>query len=345
MPEFRPFPIEAIHFNEPESYKKITVTSLDERLVDRADSKPESRDYPHMSTISSSITSSTPRSLSSLPRFDRPTYLMCSPQWYDVDYVINPWMAGNLHRPSRDLAFAQWKELHTQLHRIADVRLIHGQPGSPDMVFVGHAALVQHGIAALSSFAHPQRQTEEPHLRRWLESAGFLLWETPRETAFEGEGDVLFDATGDRLWAAHGVRTCLQSHRHVADAWHTGVTSLHLVDPRFYHLDTCFAPLSGGHALYFPGAFDKPSLAKIEAAYAPEMRIVVTESEAAHFACNVINIGRDIIMGTTASNLATRLEMQGYNVTEVNLSEFIRGGGAAKALALRLSDSRVTHGL
>jgi N-dimethylarginine dimethylaminohydrolase len=270
---------------------------------------------------------------------------MCPPEWYDVNYVINPWMAGNLHRPSRDLAFAQWKELHSQLSRIADIRQIHGRPGSPDMVFVGHAALVQHGIVALSSFAHPQRQTEEPHLRRWFESAGFLIWETPRETAFEGEGDALFNAAGDHLWAAHGVRTCLQSHHHVADAWHTKVSSLHLIDPRFYHLDTCFAPLSGGHLLYFPKAFDKPSIARIEEAFAPEMRIPVTEEEATRFACNVINVGREIIMGSTRTDLANRLMTVGYNITELNLSEFIRGGGAAKALALRLSDTQVTHGV
>jgi N-dimethylarginine dimethylaminohydrolase len=298
-----------------------------------------------MSTIAVSKPSSSPSShtFTSLPHFDRPTYLMCHPEWYDVNYVINPWMAGNLHRPARDLAFAQWKELHSQLQRIADIRLIHAQQGLPDMVFVGHAALVQHGIVALSSFAHPQRQAEEKHLRRWFESAGFLLWETPRETAFEGEGDALFNATGDHLWAAHGLRTCLQSHRHVADAWHTEVSSLHLIDPRFYHLDTCFAPLSGGHVVYFPGAFDKPSRARVEAAFAPEMRIEVTEAEATRFVCNLINAGREIIMGAAGSDLAERLGSAGYNVTEVNLSEFIRGGGSAKALALRLSDSKVTN--
>ncbi|HMG02025.1 MAG TPA: arginine deiminase-related protein [Edaphobacter sp.] len=297
-----------------------------------------------MSTISSAVSSSSARNFSSLPHFDRPTFLMCPPEWYDVNYVINPWMAGNLHRPSRDLAFAQWKELHSQLQRIADIRLIPGQKTLPDMVFVGHAAIVQHGIVALSSFAHPQRQAEESHLRRWFESTGFLVWETPRETAFEGEGDALFNATGDHLWAAHGVRTCLQSHRHVADAWHTEVSSLHLVDPRFYHLDTCFAPLSGGHLLYFPEAFDKPSLARIEAAYAPEMRLAVTEAEATRFVCNVINVGREIIMGLSGTNLADRLAAKSYHVNEVDLSEFIRGGGSAKALALRLSDSLVTNG-
>lgn len=292
---------------------------------------------------SSTVLSSPTSSFASLPRFDRPTYLMCAPEWYDVNYVINPWMAGNLHRSSRDAAFGQWKTMHQQLQRIADVRLLHARQGCPDMVFVAHTALVQHGVAAISSFTHPQRQTEEAHLRRWFQDAGFLIWETPRETAFEGEGDVVFNAAGDHLWAAHGVRTCRQSHRHVADAWHTSVTSLHLVDPRFYHLDLCFAPLSGGHLLYFPGAFDAASLSKIEAAYSADKRIVVNEAEATQFACNVINVGRHILMGTVKGDLAERLTSKGYDVTELDLSEFIRGGGSAKSLVLRLSDMDVTH--
>jgi N-dimethylarginine dimethylaminohydrolase len=266
---------------------------------------------------------------------------MCAPQWYDVDYVINPWMAGNLHRPNRDTAFAQWRELYTHLQSMADVRLIPAVPGSPDMVFVGHAAVVQHGIAAISSFAHPQRQPEERPLRRWLEEHGFLLWNTPRETAFEGEGDALFDADGTRLWAAHGVRTCRQCHRHIADAWHVHVTSLHLVDPRFYHLDTCFATLAGGYVMYFPGAFDAASLSAIEAAYEPGKRIVVTEREATAFACNVINIGETILMHTVPTDLANRLIHLGFDVVQINLSEFLKGGGSAKSLVLRLSDVQI----
>jgi N-dimethylarginine dimethylaminohydrolase len=286
---------------------------------------------------------STPSGFAPSPHFNRPTYLMCPPEWYDVNYVINPWMAGNLHQPSRDTAFAQWRGLYQHMQRIADVRLLHAREGSPDMVYVAHAALVQHGVAAISSFTHSQRQTEEQHLRRWFQDAGFIVWETPRETSFEGEGDALFDANGGHLWAAHGVRTCRHSHRHVADAWHTPVTSLHLVDPRFYHLDLCFAPLSGGHLIYFPEAFDADSLAKIEASYEAGKLIAVSELEATQFACNVINIGQHILMGAVQTGLAKRLSGYGYGVTELPLSEFQRGGGSAKSLALRLSDTSITH--
>ncbi len=281
---------------------------------------------------------STVSGLTPLPHFDRPTYLMCPPQWYDVDYVINPWMAGNLHRPSRDRAFAQWRTLYDALHRMADVRVLHPREGSPDMTFVGHTAVVQHGVAAISNFAHPQREAEAQHLRRWMAEAGFLLWETPRESNFEGEGDVLMDPNGRHIWAAHGSRTCEHSHRHLASAWHATVTSLHLIDPRFYHLDTCFAPLAGGFLLYYPEAFDARSLDRIHVAYAPGKRIAVSEAEATQFACNVINISQRILMGTVGVNLAARLTTVGFHVQQIDLSEFLRGGGSAKSLALRLSD-------
>jgi N-dimethylarginine dimethylaminohydrolase len=295
--------------------------------------------------MASSSIITPPRNAASTPHYTRPTYLMCPPEWYGVDYVINPWMAGNVHRSSRDLAFAQWKGIHNVLRGVADVRLLHPEPLCPDMVFLSHGALVNHGVAAVSSFTHPQRRVESSHLAKWFETHGFILWNTPRETAFEGEGDVTFNDTGTHLWAAHGVRTCRRSHRHIADAWHTPVTSLHLVDPRFYHLDTCFTPLHGGFLLYYPAAFDNVSNAAIEAAYPADKRIAVSEHDATHMACCALNIGRTVFTGELTPTLAAQLFDAGLDVVQLELSEFIKSGGGAKSLALRLSDLPVTHGM
>src|ERR1700678_5242 len=95
---------------------------LDDCCWGRADSSLESRNPVFM--ITSFPASSSASGFSSLPHFNRPTYLMCPPEWYDVDYVINPWMAGHLHQPSRDTAFAQWRGLYQHLQQIADVRLL-----------------------------------------------------------------------------------------------------------------------------------------------------------------------------------------------------------------------------
>jgi N-dimethylarginine dimethylaminohydrolase len=137
---------------------------------------------------------------------------------------------------------------------------------TPDMTFVAHGAVVNYGVAALSCFAHSQRTAEEDHLQTWLEEAGFIVWKS-EGLPLEGEGDALFSPDGKRLWAAHGSRTSIQSHNRLSNVWHIEVTSLQLVDPRFYHLDLCFIPLSRGHVLYYPGAFDRRFIEKIESVY------------------------------------------------------------------------------
>jgi arginine dihydrolase len=159
----------------------------------------------------------------------------------------------------------------------------------------------------------------------------------PRDTPFEGEGDALFSVEGSRLWVANGPRSVAGSHQHLAATWGVEVTSLDLVDPRFYHLDTCFAPLSDGSILYYPAAFGPRSLAAIEAFYPPEDRIVVTEADAVRFACNAVNVGNTIILNQISAGLTAALESRGFEVIQVNLSEFLKAGGAAKCLVMKLS--------
>jgi ornithine--oxo-acid transaminase len=265
------------------------------------------------------------------------TFLMCPPKLYDVNYVINPWMAGNIHASSRTRAAEQWQCLYEAIRTIADVQLVEPQPGSPDMVFTANAGLERNGTVAISSFFHPERQGEEPHFRRWFAEAGYIVLDTPRSTPFEGEGDALFSTDGTRLWVGYGPRTDPSSHQPLRKIWHIEVTSLHLIDPRFYHLDTCFAPLAGGYIMYFPEAFDRASLDKIEAFYPPEKRIVVAEADAICFACNAINVDRTIILNNISSDLRHQLESHGFNIIEVTLTEFLKAGGAAKCLVMKLS--------
>jgi N-dimethylarginine dimethylaminohydrolase len=265
------------------------------------------------------------------------TYLMCPPRLYDVNYVINPWMAGNVHASSQVRATEQWQHLYEAVIQVAEVLLVDPQPGSPDMVFTANAGLERTGVVALSSFFHPERQGEEQHFRRWFIDAGYTVIDIPRATPFEGEGDALFATDGSSLWAGHGPRTAPSSHHALHEAWHIEVTPLHLIDPRFYHLDTCFAPLEGGYAMYYPEAFDRASIEKIEAFYPADKRIIVKEADALRFACNAINVGRTIILNEISRELSDQLKSRGFHVVQVALSEFLKAGGAAKCLIMKLS--------
>ncbi|MGA7157979.1 MAG: ornithine--oxo-acid transaminase [Acidobacteriaceae bacterium] len=269
---------------------------------------------------------------------DAMTLLMCSPKLYEVSYVINPWMQGNLGASSRDRALEQWKRLYSVLSHMAKVVLVEPVAGLPDMVFTANAGLARHGVVAISSFYHPERQGEESHFREWFVDAGYRVVDLPRATPFEGEGDALFSEDGSRLWVGHGPRTAEASHDALRKVWtDVEMVGLRLVDPRFYHLDTCFAPLEDGSVVYYPAAFDAASLQKIKEFYPADMRIAVSEQDALAFACNAVNVDRTIVLNRISAGLERELRRRGFDVVQVELGEFLKAGGAAKCLVMKLT--------
>jgi lysine-ketoglutarate reductase/saccharopine dehydrogenase-like protein (TIGR00300 family) len=265
-------------------------------------------------------------------------FLMCAPDHYDVDYVINPWMEGNIHKSSRDRAVEQWQKLHYILKDHTLVDLVEPQPGWPDMVFTANAGLVLGKTVVLSRFFHKERQGEEPYFKQWFESQGYTVHELPKDLPFEGAGDALLDREGRWLWAGYGFRSELDSHPYLAKWLDIEVVSLRLIDERFYHLDTCFCPLSGGYLLYYPPAFDAYSNRLIEMRVPPEKRIAIEEADAVNFACNAVNIDQVVVMNKASEGLKARFAEAGFEVIETPLTEFLKAGGAAKCLTLRVTE-------
>ncbi|UIE36050.1 bifunctional arginine dihydrolase/ornithine cyclodeaminase [Leptodesmis sichuanensis] len=265
-------------------------------------------------------------------------FLMCAPDHYDVDYVINPWMEGNVHKSSRDRAVEQWQGLYHILKDRAVVDLVKAQPGVPDMVFTANAGLVLGNEVVLSRFFHKERQGEEPFFKQWFAEQGFTVHELPKDLPFEGAGDALLDREGRWLWAGYGFRSELDSHPYLAKWLDIEVLSLRLMDERFYHLDTCFCPLTDGYLLYYPPAFDSYSNRLIELRVPEEKRIIVDEKDAVNFACNAVNVNRIVIMNKATDGLKQQLKAVGFEVLETPLTEFLKAGGAAKCLTLRVTE-------
>lgn len=263
---------------------------------------------------------------------------MCAPDHYEVDYVINPWMEGNVHKSSQAQAIEQWQALHQIIKEYAVVDLVPPAQGWPDMVFTANAGLVLGQKAILSRFYHPERQGEEPYFKQWFAENGFQVYELPQDLPFEGAGDALFDRDSGALWAGYGFRSELDSHAYIAQWLDVEVLSLRLIDPRFYHLDTCFCPLSGGYLLYYPPAFDTYSNALIERRIPAEKRIVVPEPDAVNFACNAVNVDDVIIMNKISPELETAIATKGFQVRQTSLTEFLKAGGAAKCLTLKTTE-------
>ena len=264
---------------------------------------------------------------------------MCPPEYFTVAYVINPWMHGNLRKIDNTVARQQWRSLYDTLTDLASVRLVLPQPGSPDMVFTANAGLVKGRHFVVSRFRYPERQYEEPYFADWFMDRGYEVSLMPRDVPFEGAGDALFDRGAEAiLWMAHGHRSISAAREVLAERLGADVVTLKLVDQRFYHLDTCFCPLDGGYLLYYPPAFDEPSRAAIEKRVPAARRIAIGEEDALAFACNAVNIDTTVIVNRATAGFVKALAGKGFEVVQTPLSEFMKAGGSAKCLTLRLDE-------
>jgi N-dimethylarginine dimethylaminohydrolase len=268
----------------------------------------------------------------------RDRILMCPPDHFSVEYEINPWMAGNTGQLRLDLAHRQWDSLRETLGEHADIVIIEPQPDLPDMVFTANAGIVLGRKAVASHFMPKERRAEEPHFKRWFAEHGFELYDLPDEIGFEGAGDSLFDRRGEWLWAGYGFRTEIEAHRHLQSFFEREVVSIRLTDERFYHIDTCMCPLTDGYLMYHPPAFDYESRIAIESRVPSHKRIVVDTTDAGHFACNAVNIGDRVFVNSASDPLKARLMRVGFKVVELDLSEFLKAGGSAKCLTLKLTE-------
>jgi len=261
-----------------------------------------------------------------------PRILMCPPDYYGIEYEINPWMSRSCgSTPER--ALQQWQRLHDTLEALGvQVECMIPRRGLPDLVFTANAGLVFGKRFYSSRFRHEVREREMPYFDEWFAVHGFAVEHLPEGMYFEGAGDALF--CGPALFAGYRIRSDVQGHQALARAIKRQVLPLELVNSRFYHLDTCFCPLAPAEALYYPDAFDAYGRKVLEK-HIPRL-LAVSEPEALRFGCNAVVVGKTVITNTGCEQLGADLRAWGYQPMAVELDEFLKAGGSAKCLTLRL---------
>jgi len=281
----------------------------------------------------------------------KPRFLMTDPAGFDICYQINPWMRPEAWAADRAVRLAQAHAASDTLRRALEaegavVEVLPAAPGQPDLVFPANAAVVLDGTVLPARFRHPERQGEEAHFRRAfeeLEQRGVVrrIIDLPDGLFHEGAGDAIWDAGRNVFWGGWGPRSDRAAGRALAAAFGRKIVLLELATADFYHLDTCFCPLSGGEVLYYPPAFTAAGRATIEAHVAPELRLEASDEDAAAFCVNAVNIGRTIVMARPPQRLRERLEARGYRVVAVDLDPFMMSGGGAYCMTLRLDRTSV----
>ena len=275
-----------------------------------------------------------------------PTFLMTDSAHFEVSYKINPWMTPEAWRQNEALNRAEaWhaqQELAAALKQAgARVTIVEGAPGLPDMVFPANAAVVLNGRAMVARFRYRERQGEERHFLEkflYLKELGLLseVTQLPKGIWQEGAGDSIWDASRQLFWAGFGPRSSYEAIAAIGDYFAAQAVPLELVSGKYYHLDTCFVPLSGGEILYYPPAFSKTSLTAIWDRVAAHQLIEASDEDAERFSVNAVNIGREIVMAEPSQRLSSVLKERGYTTVPVHLRPFIMSGGGAYCMTLRL---------
>ena len=86
-----------------------------------------------------------------------------------------------------------------------------------------------------------------------------------------------------------------------------------------------------------PPAFAPHSVAAIEARVPSERRIVVGDDDAIAFACNAVAWDSTVVLNAASPALERELVGRGYALVTTPLTEFLKAGGSAKCLTLRLA--------
>lgn len=262
------------------------------------------------------------------------TYLMCPPEYFTIDYAINPWMDTTI-AVDAELALKQWQLLRDTLTDLGHaVHVLDAQPGLPDMVYAANGAFSVDGTVYGARFRYPQRDAEAAaHERFYAEES----WAFVRPVHVnEGEGDFAYlpDAYGGLILAGHGFRTDLAAHAEAQEVLRRPVISLKLIDPAFYHLDTALAALDDRRIAYFPEAFS-PASRRVLRQIFPDA-VIADRGDAEAFGLNVVSDGRHVVLNHEAVGMAEKVRAAGYVPVPVELSELKRGGGSVKCAVAEL---------
>ena len=266
---------------------------------------------------------------------------MCMPRFFDVvHYRLNAHMLMK-KKVNKQLALTQWTNLLEKLINCGvEVNFSEPVKDFVDMVFTANSALVYKDKAIISKFKAEPRQGESVYHSEFFKNQNYKIFSL--NNYFEGAGDALFSHSKRYLWLGHGFRTTGNAVFEIENIIASNtlrINTLQLINPSFYHLDTCFCPIDNNKLLFYEKAFDQSSLDKIYSVYKHEDCIKVGDEDANNFACNSICVKNkkknSVIIGNKFSEqLKSQLKQHGFDTIENNMSEFLLSGGSAKCCVM-----------
>lgn len=258
--------------------------------------------------------------------------LMSSPEYFKVEYSINPWMISGT-KVDLELAQYQWENLKTTIENAgAEVKVVPPNEKYPDLVFTANSGIINNNDVLISNFKYEERRGEEDLYSNWFNDNGYNVSRIPAEFKFEGRGDAF--VYGNHLVGSYGIRSDKEALLFIAEQFELEPMIVELAEEKFYHLDTCFQNLPSGDAIFYPDAFIDKSLSTFESLF---NLIPVTENDANKLACNAVVVNDTIIFPSEDIEVIKTVENLGLQTAVADVSEFLKSGGACQCLVIALN--------
>ena len=267
--------------------------------------------------------------------------LMVKPSYFDVEYVINPHMKGQIGKVDNMRAKSEWDFLVTGFKELGfEIQILDGEEGLLDMVFCANQSLPysdggEYKVIMSRMFAD-QRKGEVPIIEKWFEKQGYDILHLSGENSgtFEGMGDALWHPKKKLLWGGYGYRTSVDVYSEISNLLNVPVILLELVDERFYHLDTCMCMLNSESVMIYPGAFSGESL---ELIYKLFDRVIESSSYEAEklFSVNAVcPDGKHVMIQQGCTDVNKKLRDAGFSIHEFSTYQFLKSGGSVFCMKL-----------
>ena len=259
------------------------------------------------------------------------TVLLCPPTFYDIEYEINPWMHVE-NKVDKRKVFEEYKNLK-KIYQSLGLEVLEIEPvkGLPDMVYAANIGFPLGNKFVVSNFRFEQRRKEADFAKKYFENLGFEIITLPQDIYFEGQGDLL--TIGGKFFLGWGKRSSRQAKNILNKKLGIECIDFELKDPYFYHLDMSLGPLDKDTVLINPRSFTTEGLVKIKNEF-PNI-IKTSEEDNEFMACNLVVGGKTVVMAKGISaKLKSEINKYGFDVCEIPMDEFRKGGGSIKCLTL-----------
>ncbi|HEY8402865.1 MAG TPA: arginine deiminase-related protein, partial [Cytophagaceae bacterium] len=223
---------------------------------------------------------------------------------------------------------------------------IKGVEGCEDMVFAANQTfpwVTRQGekVVVMSKMRHASRQKEVPHFEKFFQELGYRPIHLNRTDLFEGMGDTIPHYGKWLLYGGFGHRSKKEAYEEIAELLQVPVVALELVDERFYHLDTCFVPVNENTIMICKEAFSADGLACIKKLFNKVIEIPVEEASDffslnAHLINDKASGKKVAILQKGSKRTIEVLKDAGYQVEEVDTSEYIKSGGSVFCMKMML---------